>query len=121
MPQAVLRQRVAVAARDRRRVAIDGVVDEALGLDVRADILVRLAEVHAERSADIVRLMIEREDLREPLAPGSAVTAAEIVHVIREEMALHLTDIVLRRTAIGAAGHPGAELLAACARIAVGP
>lgn len=88
------------------------------GLDVRADILVRLAEVHAERSADIVRLMIEREDLREPLAPGSAVTAAEIVHVIREEMALHLTDIVLRRTAIGAAGHPGAELLAACARIA---
>ena len=87
-------------------------------LDVRADILVRLAEVHAERSADIVRLMIEHAGLREPLAPGSPVTAAEIVHVIREEMAVHLTDIVLRRTGIGAAGHPGADLLGACARVA---
>jgi glycerol-3-phosphate dehydrogenase len=33
-------------------------------------------------------------------------------------MQRHLTDIVLRRTAIGAAGHPGDELLLACARIA---
>jgi glycerol-3-phosphate dehydrogenase len=33
-------------------------------------------------------------------------------------MALHLPDIVLRRTGIGAAGHPGGELLTACARIA---
>ena len=69
-------------------------------LDAGADILTRLAEVHAERSADIVRLMIEHEELREPLAPGSSVTAAEIVHVIREEMAVHLTDVVLRRTGI---------------------
>jgi glycerol-3-phosphate dehydrogenase len=87
-------------------------------VEVAAPILTRLAEVYAERSADIIRLMIDDASLCEPLTAGSAVTAAEIVHVIREEMALHLTDIVLRRTAIGAAGHPGEDLLQACARIA---
>jgi glycerol-3-phosphate dehydrogenase len=33
-------------------------------------------------------------------------------------MAVRLTDIVLRRTGLGAAGHPGSEALQACARIA---
>ena len=87
-------------------------------IDLAPPILSRLAEVHAERSADIIRLMIDEPSLREPLAADSAVTGAEIVHVIREEMALHLADIVLRRTGVGAAGHPGKELLHACARIA---
>jgi len=87
-------------------------------LEVRPEILTRLAEVHAERSADIVTLMIEREDLRAPLTADSTLTGAEVVHVIRDEMAIHLTDIVLRRTGVGAAGHPGVELLDACARIA---
>jgi len=99
---------------------------EALGIetarrariDLSPAIFTRLAEVHAERSADIIRLMVDGDDLRDPVTGDSPVTAAEIVHVIREEMAVHLTDIVLRRTSIGAAGHPGEALLNACARIA---
>ena len=89
-------------------------------LELPAAVITRLSEVHAERSADIVRLMLEREALRAPLVPGSAVTGAEVVHVIREEMAVHLSDIVLRRTTVGAAGHPGPELLDACASVAAG-
>jgi glycerol-3-phosphate dehydrogenase len=38
--------------------------------------------------------------------------------VIRTEMALRLSDIVVRRTALGAAGHPGADALRACGAIA---
>ena len=106
------------AIADHEALAIE--TARKLRIDLASPILTRLAEVYAERSADIIRLMIDDASLREPLAADSAVTGAEIVHVIREEMAMHLTDIVLRRTAIGAAGHPGDELLHACARIAAG-
>lgn len=108
LPGAAIADHEALAIETARRARID----------VAPPILSRLAEVYAERSADIVRLMIDDPSLREPLGADSAVTGAEIVHVIREEMALHLTDIVLRRTGIGAAGHPGEKLLNACARIA---
>jgi glycerol-3-phosphate dehydrogenase len=104
------------AIADHEALAIE--TARKLKIDLAPPILTRLAEVYAERSADIIRLMVDDASLREPLAADSAVTGAEIVHVIREEMALHLTDIVLRRTAIGAAGHPGGEMLNACARIA---
>jgi glycerol-3-phosphate dehydrogenase len=41
-----------------------------------------------------------------------------VIHVIRAESALRLSDIVLRRTTVGAAGHPGAEILQTSAAIA---
>jgi glycerol-3-phosphate dehydrogenase len=104
------------AIADHEALAIE--TARKLRIDLAPPILSRLAEVYAERSADIIRLMVDDASLREPLAADSAVTGAEIVYVIREEMALHLTDIVLRRTGIGAAGHPGEELLHACARFA---
>jgi glycerol-3-phosphate dehydrogenase len=37
---------------------------------------------------------------------------------MRNEAAVRLSDIVLRRTTMGAAQHPGAAALNACARIA---
>jgi glycerol-3-phosphate dehydrogenase len=104
------------AIADHEALAIE--TARKLRIDLAPPILSRLAEVYAERSADIIRLMVDDASLREPLAADTAVTGAEIVHVIREEMALHLPDVVLRRTGIGAAGHPGEELLTACARIA---
>jgi glycerol-3-phosphate dehydrogenase len=41
-----------------------------------------------------------------------------VVYVIRQEMALRLTDILLRRTSVGALGPPGDEAVHECARIA---
>jgi glycerol-3-phosphate dehydrogenase len=87
-------------------------------IELPSPVIQRLSTLYAERSADIIRLMIDRPELRHPVAEGSAATAAEIVHVIHHEMAIHLSDIVLRRTALGAAGHPGSEVLSGCARIA---
>jgi glycerol-3-phosphate dehydrogenase len=46
-----------------------------------------------------------------------AVRAAEVLHGIEHEMAQKLTDIVLRRTDLGTAGHPGNEQLWHCARV----
>jgi glycerol-3-phosphate dehydrogenase len=54
----------------------------------------------------------------EPIASGSNVLEAEIRHAARDEMALDLASIVLRRTELGSAGHPGPDALRAAAEIA---
>jgi len=87
-------------------------------LELPANVIQRLSSLYAERSADIIRLMVDRPELRRPVVEGSSATAAEIVYVIRDEMAVHLSDIVVRRTGLGGAGHPGVEVLSACAQIA---
>ena len=95
-------------------------IETARGLhfDVPLATLTHLSSRYAEAAADIVRLMVEREDLRAPVSAGAKTVGAEIVHVIRHEMAILLADVVIRRTGLGAAGHPGRDALAACARIA---
>jgi glycerol-3-phosphate dehydrogenase len=91
-----------------------------LRFDVPLATLTHLSSRYSEAAADIVRLMVERGNLRAPVSGGAPTVGAEIVHVIRHEMAIRLADIVVRRTGLGAAGHPGAEAVAACARIAAG-
>lgn len=50
--------------------------------------------------------------------PGSAeVAKAEIAHAVRQECAIHLEDVILRRTDLGTLGHPGKAALEACAEI----
>ena len=58
-------------------------------------------------------------------APGDAsqlgaecpVTIGEVRHAVREEMAVALSDAVLRRTEAGSAGHPGDDALLAAAQV----
>jgi glycerol-3-phosphate dehydrogenase len=48
--------------------------------------------------------------------PGSVeIVKAEVVHAVRQESALHLEDVILRRTDLGTLGYPGAKALQACA------
>jgi len=50
------------------------------------------------------------------LVPGSReVLMAEILHAVREETAVHLDDVVMRRTDLGSQGYPGREALETCA------
>ena len=60
--------------------------------------------------------MAERSDWRMPLVPGRPNVGAEVIHAIRDEMACTLADIVIRRSELGAAGHPGADMVTAIAR-----
>lgn len=55
--------------------------------------------------------------LLQPVAANTEVLRAEIMHGIREEMALKLSDVVMRRTELGSAGHPGEAALQTCAKI----
>ena len=45
------------------------------------------------------------------ITPGLPVTGVQVVEAVRNEMALSLEDIVLRRTELGSAGYPGDEAI----------
>ena len=101
---------------DHEALAIE--TARACNLELSIATIRHLIALYAERCADIVRLMHERPELREPLAPSVETLGAEVVYVIRHEMAMRLTDIVIRRTGLGAAGLPHAAAIDAGARLA---
>ena len=76
-----------------------------------------LARTYGTLAGSVQALAREREELARCLPDSDAIVGAEIVHAVREEMALHLDDVVLRRTELGTLGHPGARALQACAAI----
>lgn len=90
----------------------------AVGLEVAPPIIRHITAIYGDRCAAIVRLMAERSDWRMPLVPGRPMVGAEVIHAIRAEMACTLADIVVRRTELGAAGHPGPEIVNAIATVA---
>lgn len=61
------------------------------------------------------------EDVLAPAVEGRggarAALRAEVIYVVRNEMALKLADVILRRTGLGSAGHPGAETLHFAAQV----
>ena len=102
---------------DHEALAIE--TARAADLDLPLALIRHLIGRYAERAADVVTLMHERAAANvESIAPTVPTLAAEILYVIQQEMAQHLTDIVIRRTGMGNAGHPGDEAVEAAARIA---
>jgi len=89
--------------------------DPPAGLGPEA--LRRLTRCYGSDLPAIVRLIDETPALAAPLSPACPVTAAEIVHAARHEMAAHLADAVIRRTDAGSAGHPGAAAVRAAAAV----
>jgi glycerol-3-phosphate dehydrogenase len=90
----------------------------AANVDVPQKTLAQLTHLYAERAADVIRLMRDRDDLRVPVAAGVQTIGAEVVYTIREEMAVRLADIVIRRTGLGSAGPPPHVAVERCAQIA---
>jgi glycerol-3-phosphate dehydrogenase len=101
---------------DHEALAIEAARDA--GTELSPASIRHLIALYAEATPEIVRLMKNRPDLASPLAPGVPTLGAEVLHVIRSEMALRLADIVVRRTALGSAKKPPQGALDTCARIA---
>jgi glycerol-3-phosphate dehydrogenase len=101
---------------DHEALAIE--TARALHVDVPPKTLAHLIRLYAEHAADVIHVMRDREDLRVPLAAGVETIGAEVIHTIRNEMALRLTDIVIRRTGLGSAGPPPHDAVERCAQIA---
>ena len=77
----------------------------------------RLIATYGTGHQRIVRLIQDDPALAAPLSPSCRVTRAEVVHAVREEMAIHLSDVLLRRTEAATAGHPGEEAIDAAADV----
>jgi glycerol-3-phosphate dehydrogenase len=101
---------------DHEALAIE--TARAVGLELAPPIIRHMTAIYGDRCAAIVRLMAERSDWRMPLVPGRPNVGAEVIHAIRHEMACTLADIVIRRSELGAAGHPGPEIVEKIAAIA---
>ena len=53
----------------------------------------------------------------EPLSSNCEITRAEVKHAVKAEMAVHLSDAILRRTEAGSAGRPDDTAIRAAAQI----
>jgi len=76
-----------------------------------------LATAYGTDCHTIVALAAQDQRLQERVTPDSPVLRAEVVHAVRHEMALTLTDVVVRRTPLGTAGHPGLIVAQVCTEI----
>ncbi len=68
----------------------------------------------------ILAYIDEEPACAQPVKEGAPVLRAEVIHAIREEQATDLASVVMRRTELGSAGHPGGECLKSCATIMAG-
>lgn len=84
--------------------------------DVPPAALRALAHNHGSAVDRVLALARERPDLASTLT-GSTVLRAEVVHAVREEMAMTAADVVFRRTDLATARHPGLAALGECVEL----
>ena len=94
-----------VSERRRRHEELDAAVVEHLAVNYGA------------RMDDVLALAEDDAQLADPIAPGRVERKAEVVHAVRNEMALELGDVVFRRTGLGTLGDPGTEALETAAAL----
>lgn len=86
------------------------------GNKINREALTALAHNHGSKYVEVLK-EINNEHNLSGLVGNSDVLKAEIIYCIRNEMAIKLKDIILRRTNLGTAGYPGKENIEICADI----
>src|SRR5207237_1790335 len=76
------------------------------------DTIPHLIAAYGSRYRDVMGIAADRPEWRTRIAWDSPVIGAELILAARKEMAPTLADIVIRRTPLGALGHPGDAALA---------
>jgi glycerol-3-phosphate dehydrogenase len=75
-----------------------------------------LAHLYGVRLEEVLAVARSHPELAQPLGTTGDI-GAQIVHAVREEMALTLEDAVMRRTGIGQLGDPGEKALETAASL----
>lgn len=65
----------------------------------------------------VIAIAAEDPALARPLGPGAPDIGAQVAHAARHEMALHLDDVLFRRTGIGTLGPPAPAVVDRCVAI----
>jgi glycerol-3-phosphate dehydrogenase len=85
---------------------------------VPEDAVERLLHRHGDRTADVLALVAADPELGRPIEGAPDYLAAEVVHAVTAEGALHLDDVLTRRTRISIeTAHRGLESAAHVARL----
>ncbi|HYB96847.1 MAG TPA: glycerol-3-phosphate dehydrogenase/oxidase [Vicinamibacterales bacterium] len=84
---------------------------------IPSDSLKRIATIYGTGYDRVLQMARDVPALGKPLGKDCPVLGAEILYAVRTEMALKLTDALIRRTEAGAAGHPGDDAVARAAAI----
>jgi hypothetical protein len=77
----------------------------------------RLAMLYGDHSPVPVAIMASQPALGQPLDAAGTITGAEIIYAIKNEMAVRLTDIVMRRLSLSMA-RPADVVVRGCAQVA---
>jgi glycerol-3-phosphate dehydrogenase len=80
----------------------------------------RLARLYGTECGRVLELVRAQPMLADELEPGGQTIGAEVVFAVREEMALSLCDVMLRRTDAGTCGRPGMPALERAAALMAG-
>ncbi|WP_028323427.1 glycerol-3-phosphate dehydrogenase/oxidase [Desulfatirhabdium butyrativorans] len=76
---------------------------------VDAEVLDHLLFLYGTETETLIRYGIEEKSLLEPISPDFPSIRAQVVHAVRCEMAMTLSDVLFRRTDIATAGYPGRQ------------
>jgi glycerol-3-phosphate dehydrogenase len=96
----------------------DVLAESPSGLD--AEVCRHLVKTYGSSYREILGYIKESPKNSQTVTGDSPVLRAEIIHAVREEQALDLASVVLRRTELGSAGHPGRACLETVAEIMAG-
>jgi glycerol-3-phosphate dehydrogenase len=100
----------------------DGAPELAASSGLPEDAVERLLRRHGDRVAEVLDLVRADPDLGRPLPGAPEHLAAEVVHAVTAEGALHLDDVLTRRTRVSiATPHRGTASAPAVAELMAGP
>jgi len=85
------------------------------------DIVENLVNFHGSRVDEVLATADEkpgeRDALLRRLGPDVKDICVQVIHAVRHEMALHLEDVIFRRTGLGTLGHPGSAVISKAAEL----
>jgi len=84
---------------------------------IPGETLKRIAQTYGTGYDRVLQMARDVPALAKPLGSTCDVLGAEVLYAAKWEMALKLSDAVVRRTEAGAAGHPGTDALERAAAI----
>lgn len=92
----------------------------ATSVELDEDVSRHLVDWYGTEAGEVITLSAAASRVQR-LAPGCAVIEGELLYAVERSQAVRLADVVLRRTRLGTAGHPGraaldraADVLTAC-------
>jgi glycerol-3-phosphate dehydrogenase len=79
-------------------------------------LLAHLEDIYGPSTSQVIALLREDPRFGERVVPDMPVVVGQVVHAVRDEMALHLRDVVMRRLPLYLSNELDHAALLACAK-----